>query len=62
MYFQYKLIASIKFYKKPEVDDLTKEAIFDKYNIPMVDMEALELLCSIVKDADALDRVRFTNP
>lgn len=56
------MICAMIEYHEPVDDDLTKEAIFDKYNIPMEDREWLELLCSIIKDADALDRVRFTNP
>ncbi len=56
------MICAIIEYHEPTDDDVTKEAIFDKYNIPLEDRQTLELLCSIVKDADALDRVRFTNP
>ncbi len=56
------MICAIIEYHEPTDDDVTKEAIFDKYNIPLEDRETLELLCAIIKDADALDRVRFTNP
>lgn len=48
-------------YHEPSDNDSVKETIFDKYNIPMEKRDYLESLCHILKDADALDRVRFTN-
>lgn len=53
--------AMIEYHEKPD-SDATKEFIFDKYNIPLKQREYVDSLCAILKDADALDRIRFTNP
>lgn len=54
------ICAMIEYHEKPD-NDLTKEAIYDKYDIPIEQRINLDLLCDIIKDADALDRVRFNN-
>lgn len=56
------MICAIIAYHEKEDDEQTLEDIFSTYQIRYEDRETLKLLCAIVKDADALDRVRFTNP
>ncbi len=41
------------------LDDKSKKIIFENYDLPQTEYERFNLLYSILKDADALDRLRF---